>query len=77
MQKVLLASTALVMSTGWAMADVTNAGDGVGATIRLSGEAKMGVVGNDADLEFQFDGRDILTRDSAAQFFTDIDLKWP
>jgi len=71
MQKVLLASTALVMTTGWAMADVTNAGDGLGASISLSGEGKMGIIGDDADLDFDFD-----TRDAPARFFTDVDLKF-
>jgi outer membrane protein OmpU len=81
MQKVLLASTALVLTTGWAMADVTNAGDGVGASIALSGEAKIGVVGNDLDTNEVVDlaGNiipDFTVRDNSAQFFTDIDLKF-
>lgn len=62
MKKVLLASTALVMTTGWAMADVTNGGDDLGASITLEGFAEMGVFGNDAG-----DGADL-------QFHTDIDL---
>jgi outer membrane protein OmpU len=87
MQKVLLASTALVFTTGWAMADVTNAGDGVGASIRLSGEGKIGVVGNtldvpdigvDEDLDgiIDFFRPNYSIRDNSAQFFTDVDLKF-
>jgi outer membrane protein OmpU len=62
MKKVLLASTALVFTTGWAMADVTNGGDDLGASITLEGFAEMGVFGNDAG-----DNADL-------QFHTDIDL---
>jgi outer membrane protein OmpU len=88
MQKVLLASTALVLTTGWAMADVTNAGDGVGASIRLSGEASMGIIGNDSDNDIilvdldgdgEFDPGELIEsgeRDAAARFWTDIDLKF-
>lgn len=88
MQKVLLASTALVMTSGWAMADVTNAGDGVGASISLSGEAYIGVIGNDNGDELvitdnnnngRYDEGDTIIlggRDASARFYTDIDLKF-
>ena len=67
MQKVLLASTALVMTTGWAMADVINVGDGVGATITLEGAAAMGIIGKD------YDGED---SDSEVSFATDVDVRF-
>lgn len=62
MKKVLLASTALVFTTGYAMADVTNGGSDLGASITLEGFAEMGVFGDDAG------------DDSDLQFHTDIDL---
>ncbi len=64
MKKVLLASTALAFSAGWASADVINTGSAAGATIELDGFAEMGVFGND------------LTDDSDLQFHTDIDLQF-
>lgn len=86
MKKVLLATTALAFSAGWAMADVTNAGDGVGASITLTGEGKIGVIGNDRDEGATFvdsnnDGIPDLfggygARDASARFYTDVDLKF-
>jgi outer membrane protein OmpU len=69
MQKVLLASTALAMSAGWAMADVTNGGDALGASITLEGFAEMGVQGDDiADNPFNPEN------DVDLEFHTDIDM---
>lgn len=70
MKKVLLATTSLVMTAGWAMADVTNKGSDVGASISLQGYASMGIIGTgDPD---DLGGLD----DDVISFASDIDLKF-
>lgn len=53
MKKVLWASTALVLTSGMAWADVTNQESALGVNINLDGEAQMGV-GYDEDAENEF-----------------------
>ena len=55
MQKVLLASTALVMTTGWAMADVDTLSPD--ANLTFEGEAQMGIGYTDgnADDDYEFE----------------------
>lgn len=70
MKKVLLATTSLVMTAGWAMADVTNKNSDLGASISLQGYASMGIIGTgDTDELTSVD-------DDTVSFASDIDLKF-
>lgn len=78
MKKVLLASTALVAMAGVASAQsILQGADSRAGTITIQGDAEMGLVGGNNDIDFGGGAATVdVDDDTPPQFFNDLDIRF-